>query len=423
MGKVLIPSALLAGYAVLLVGSDVLERHLIPEVSIGWRHALLTVRAALVTVIGCTAVYLLMRRHQRRLTRATEQLSRFLASYRTPKGVLARFDNPHLRHCRDVRKCRRTSCPMYTRPDERCWQIMALRRSDGTDGGPRIPIQRCHRCAVYRAACPDRLTELGEHLNNMMFLLEEEAHQVGHMRAQMAEREKMAAIGQMAAGFAHEVGNPLSSISSIVQVLRRRKNGAPRDEQLELILTHIRRISDTVHRMSSIARPRAERWAPVDVGQLLDEAVQLIRFDPRARSIHVDYRPNGKMPRTRGVADQLQQVFINLLLNSLDAMPDGGTLTVRVQRRRGAITVRIQDTGCGIPSALHHRIFEPFFSSKPAGRGTGLGLTVSRGIVKKHGGTLSFDSTPNVGSAFTVLIPIANKTAELFHEPNHHPAR
>lgn len=295
---------------------------------------------------------------------------------------------------------------MYKADHGRCWQEVALRQGHSDYDTPEVSIQQCHECEVYRTACPDRLTELGESFNNLMFLLEEEANQVGSMRAQMVEKEKMVAIGQMASGIAHEVCNPLSSISSIVQMLKRTGTNEPGTEELELIETHIRRITTTVRQMVSLARPSELRWQKADIGDILEEAIRLIKFDRRAKNVEVVFIPPDTLPLTYVLSGQLEQVFINLSLNALDAMPDGGKLTITTKKDHGSIVVEVEDTGSGIEIELGRRIFEPFFTTKEPGHGTGLGLAVSYSIVRKHGGSLDFESTPHKGTVFRVEIPI-----------------
>ncbi len=395
--------------AVFFVLGDVLERHCFPDLSTSWHHGSLTLRAALVAITACLVVYFWMRRHQRDLSATAEQLTRRLEFFSENAVPTGRFENPHLVHCREVLKCEHADCPMYDSPGERCWQVMALSGAAREQESQAGQIHFCHECAVYRLSCPDKLTELGESFNNLMFLLEEEADKVGQMRAQMVEKEKMAAIGQIASGIAHEIGNPLSSISSIVQMLKRSRANGSVSEQLDLIQTHIQRISAIVRQLVSLARPTVERWELADVRQILDETIRLIGFDHRARKVEIDYEPPESLPPTYGLAGELQQVFINLTLNALDAMPDGGRLTIRAGRRRGAIVIRVQDNGCGIPADKGQRIFEPFFTTKEPGEGTGLGLAVSYGIVQKHGGTIDFTSEPDKGTEFVVRIPILEK--------------
>jgi signal transduction histidine kinase len=249
-----------------------------------------------------------------------------------------------------------------------------------------------------------------------MFLLEEESKDLGRMRAQMVEKEKMVAIGQMATGVAHEVSNPLSSISSVVQMLKRNGAGKAPSEQLELIESNIRRISGTVRQLVSLARPGPDQWEEVDLAGTLAEAVQLVRFDRRARNIEIDFEEPTGLPATFAMPGQLQQVFINLALNALDAMEKtGGKLHVWTQARRQEIVVGISDTGCGIEADVGRRIFEPFFTTKEAGRGTGLGLAVSYGIVRKHGGDIEYQSEPGEGTTFTVTLPVLSKPPDASH--------
>jgi len=392
----------LCTFAVLFVGWEVIQRYFLSDISIGMKHFLLTVHAGVVTVVTSTIVYLVMHRQQRELAGTADQISGLLEAYRADATTRGRFHNPHLLHCREVFDCDRSDCPMYHATGERCWQTITLRAAWRGPDAPPPPMQQCHACEVFQRSCPDSLTKLGESFNNLMFLLEEEAAQIGRMRAQMVEKEKMVAIGQMASGIAHEIGNPLSSISSIVQMLKRYGAEAPVTEQLELIQTHIQRISTTVRQLGSLARPSPQRWDKASIGTILDDAVRLISFDRRARNVKIDLRCPKPLPQTYAHRGRLQQVFINLLLNALDAMPGGGKLLVSAKHVGGIIRVEVCDNGCGIAVAAGRRVFEPFFTTKEPGHGTGLGLSVSYGIVREHGGTIDFDSRPDQGTTFTV---------------------
>ncbi len=401
--------AALSTLAALFVGGEVIERTFFPSMSIGWKHALLTVRAGVVTILCCGVVYWVMRRQQQRLASTAGQLCRLLESYKTNGAGTQRFTNPHLVHCREVLNCTKSDCAMFGAPGERCWQVMALSSAPSGGREPITRIEECHNCPVYRGCCPDELTALGESFNNLMFLLEEEAATVDRMRAQLVEKQKMAAIGQIGAGVAHEVRNPLSSISSVVQMLKR--SGAANDvtSQLDVIESHIERITATVRQLIGMSRPAVERWERVNVGDILHEVVRLIQFDPRTSKVSLRFTPPQKLPTTYGLAGQLQQLFINLLLNALDAMPDGGRLTVRAQQKMRKIVVSIEDTGRGIAPQIGRRVFEPFFTTKEPGQGAGLGLAVSYNVIEKHGGQIGFDSVPGGGTTFTVELPILNR--------------
>ncbi len=402
----LIAIAALVLMASFMVGAEVIQRVYFPGSSVAVRHAVLTSQALVLMLATFLAVYLVMRKQQQALTHTAEQLTRVLESYQTTRSAPARFENPHLVHCQDVFDCERSDCPMHDAPGGRCWQAMALRHATRDDVSLATALQHCLSCEVYRRSCPDVLTELGESFNNLMFLLEEEARKVGRMRQHLFEKEKMVAIGQIASGIAHEIGNPLSSISSIAQMLKRGKSDSPMNGQIDLIEKHIQRISVIVRQLGKLAHPGVERWEPVDVVQTLDEAVRLISFDRRARGVGIRFEPPPPLPVTYGIRGQLQQVFINLLLNALDAMPDGGTLNISAGVSGRTLEFRFEDTGSGIDPAVGRRVFEPFFTTKDPGRGTGLGLAVSYGIIQKHGGSIDFDSKPGEGTIMIVQIPV-----------------
>ena len=232
------------------------------------------------------------------------------------------------------------------------------------------------------------------------------------MRAQIVEKQKMAAIGQIAAGVAHEVCNPLSSISSVIQMLRRDERNARYSEQFNLIDMHIERISTVVRQLINMARPGSNQFQPIDMRSVLEGAVRIVSFDKRAQNINVAFEESEVPLRTYGLPDQIQQAVINLLFNALDAMPNGGTLTLRAISRGNRIVVEVEDTGCGIAKEVGRRVFEPFFTTKDPGRGTGLGLAVTYGVIQKHGGTIDFTSTPGNGTLFTFEIPILDKSPD-----------
>jgi len=410
--RVLLALSLLFGCVGLFVGADVIERHVFPEMPTAWRHGLLALRATMVTGIGLLIVYAVMKRHQERIGAAAELLARRLEAFRSNSTSAARFENPHRVHCREVLDCQRTECPMFNATEPPCWQVVALSKMARDGRPPNRTVQQCHVCKVYRVSCPDGLTKLGESFNSLLFMLEEEAEQVRRMHAQMVEKEKIVAMGQLAAGIAHEIGNPLSSISSIVQMLKRRPSSDTNPQQLDLIQKHIQRISTTVRQLAGLAHPATERWEWVDPTTTLEEAVNLVAFDRRARRVKIAREVPAALPNTYVLRGQLQQVFINLLLNAFDAMEGGGLLKVRAKTRSRSIAFEFEDTGCGIPPEIGRRIFEPFFTTKEQGRGTGMGLAVSYGIVQKHGGTLDFMPRPGGGTVFRVEIPVTDRLPE-----------
>jgi signal transduction histidine kinase len=413
----------MAVFAILFVAADIVERQMLPALSTGFRHLLLTLRAAAVTAAASIIVYLFMQRQQTLLSRTAEQIAGLLEAYDSSSSSKLRFGNAQRVHCREVLRCKRTDCPMYNLPGERCWQHIGLGRVSRGEGTTIIDIHHCHECEVYRRACPDTLTRLGESFNNLMFLLEQEAAEVGRYRNQLLEKEKMVAVGRMAAGIAHEVGNPLSSISSIVQRVKRRQNNEMLGEQLDLINTHINRISHTVRQLSNLARPAPTNWERVDIGRILEEVVSLVVFDGRASNASVEFVRHEGLSSTFVLRDQLLQVFINLALNAFDAMPTHGRLSISTAQINGTIVIDFKDNGCGISAETGRRVFEPFFTTKEPGRGTGLGLSVSYGIIQKHGGRIEMESQEGEGSTFTVKLPVLHKDPDRENGKAQNPAR
>ena len=420
--RFLIPLVVLASFSALFVGAEVVQSHLLPDISIGMRHLLLTIRAAVVTVVVSALVFWVMLRQQKRLAATATQLTRLLEAYQQRPEAPGRFENPSLFHCREVLACERKECPMYSAPGQRCWQVMALHGPGNGKVKPLVTLKQCQECEVYQLSCPNEMAELGEGLNNLLYLLEQGAGQIGDLRNQVLEKQKMAAIGQIAAGVAHEICNPLSSISSVVQMLRRDKNGAPRHDQLDVIDTHIQRISGVVRQLTELARPGADTWTQVDIGRLLDQAVRLVQFNPRARAATIDCHHPADLPLIFGKPMQLQQMIIHLALNALDAMPSGGILTLEAGASEEEIHIQVRDTGCGIAEDVGRRIFEPYYTTKEPGQGTGMGLAVCYGIIQEHGGTIDFSSSLGEGTVFTVTLPISERSLREHDRTEHRAA-
>ena len=408
----LAPLGLLALFASLFVGLEIAERHLFPHISIGAKHASLTLSALLVTALTGFTVFLVMRRHQRRLADTAQTITDLIHSYTADRSHPVRYENPNIAH-NPARQSTDASCSIHDAPGQRCWQVVLLRSGDHETGDPTGTIEQCHDCPVYQNARPDRLTELGESFNDLMFLLEEEANKVGTMRAQLLEKEKMVAIGQMAAGIAHEVCNPLSSISSVVQMLKRARSTSPQTKELEMIETHIQRISTIVRQMVTLSRPNEAKWERAEIDKILDDTLHLIQFDERARNVTIQSDIEEGLPAIRVINGNLGQVFLNLSLNALDAMPGGGKLTFRAWRADDKIIATISDTGEGIDPGIGRRVFEPFFTTKEPGRGTGLGLAVTYSIIRKHDGDIEFHDNPDGGTVFTVTLPVLKEKAEV----------
>jgi hypothetical protein len=232
---------------------------------------------------------------------------------------------------------------------------------------------------------------------------------------ELQRREHLASIGLLASGIAHEVNTPLTGISSYAQILM--QDRSPDDPAYPIL----RKIEQQAFRAAGIAssllnfsRQREGDHQELDVAGMVGETLELFEPHLRGRRIDLTQRLDDRLPRIRGNRGRLQQVLMNLLLNAVDAMPDGGTVTVLAGSEADRVRIEVRDTGVGIAAEHLEKIYDPFFTTKPRGRGTGLGLSVSYGIVKEHAGTLSVESNPGEGSRFTVSLPVADEARRAF---------
>ena len=223
------------------------------------------------------------------------------------------------------------------------------------------------------------------------------------LHEQIVRSERLAAAGLLAAGVAHEVGNPLTCISSLAQFLMARASDPAMREGLENIEVHVDRISRIVQDLTRLTRPAPATLREASVGNLVDTAVNLARHNPAVRRMKMDSAVDPALPAVRVAPDHLVQVFLNLILNAADS---GGHLTIRAVRTGGAIRVIFDDTGCGMTAEEMRRLFDPFHSTKDNETHLGLGLFVSHEIVMQHGGELLVESQPGVGSTVTVVLPM-----------------
>lgn len=254
----------------------------------------------------------------------------------------------------------------------------------------------------------DEIGVLAEAFNRMSDRVAGDIEQLQVINDGLIRTEKLATAGVLAAGVAHEVNNPLASISSLAQTLQKRAADAADRETLETILGEISRISSILRDLTDFARAPEPRRAPCDLNRIVEASLRLVAVDRRLKRLDVVSELEPDLPSLLLDADQLQQVMLNLLLNAGDSTPEGGRLTVRTRHDRslGAVEVTVTDTGDGIPPDVLRRVFDPFFTTKPPGHGTGLGLSVCYGIVSAHGGQIDIESPPGGGTAVRIRLPI-----------------
>jgi PAS domain S-box-containing protein len=225
-----------------------------------------------------------------------------------------------------------------------------------------------------------------------------------------AEAEKLAAIGRLAAGVAHEINNPLTGVLTFSHLLRDKQNLDAQDKQdLDLIIRETTRAGEIVRGLLDFARERPTAKEPLDLNGVVRQTIRLLGNQKAFQKVTIDEHLAEGLPQIRGDMNQLQQVLLNLSLNACEAMPEGGKLTISTSVEDGKVLMKVTDTGCGIKKEHLDQIFEPFFSTKPVGKGTGLGLSVSYGIVQQHGGTLEVESQVGKGTTFTLALPICDE--------------
>jgi PAS domain S-box-containing protein len=240
-----------------------------------------------------------------------------------------------------------------------------------------------------------------------------------NLEKQLIHAQKMESIGMLAAGLAHEVGNPLTSISSLVQVIQRTTDDEFTKEKLELIKSQITRISKIIRDLVDFSRRSAFEVQLTDVNKNLHDAVEIVRVGKKAKQVSFQESLNRGMPMLRLVPDQIEQVFINILINAVDAINERSAAASAAGKEQAAkmitvtsdiededIVVTIEDTGRGISEEHLPQIFEPFFTTKKVGEGTGLGLWVSYGIIKSFQGNIKADSAEGRGTVFTITLPL-----------------
>ncbi len=227
------------------------------------------------------------------------------------------------------------------------------------------------------------------------------------LQAQLIQSAKMAALGVMAGGIAHEIRNPLGIIFSAAQLLMERKGDRQiQEESARKIFANVIRASKTIENLLRFARPPEDQMGPVNIVDALEESLSLFANQFKVQRIKVKYRWDRPLPIVQGNKNLLQQVFLNIMLNASRFMQEGGEFRVYANHERAEyIRIIFEDTGCGIPPQDLPKIFDPFFTTMPVGRGSGLGLSISYSIIKQHRGDIRVDSEVGSGTTVTILIP------------------
>jgi signal transduction histidine kinase len=234
------------------------------------------------------------------------------------------------------------------------------------------------------------------------------------MATKLTEQDRLAAVQATAAGFAHEIGNRLTSISTSVQLLEReiRKQNLPPNAKIDAffsgVMDEINRMATLLQQMRLLIRPVTLNKELTDFKRLCDEVATREASQYASRGIHLDVEVGSSCPEVMIDTDKMKQVLLHLLNNAVEAMPEGGKITLKCYSAEDALLIELKDTGVGVPADL--KIFEPFTTTKTSG--AGLGLAVCRQIILAHGGSIDYRSTPDAGTVFTARLPLEHHTSE-----------
>ncbi|NWF97851.1 MAG: response regulator [Nitrospirae bacterium] len=396
-----------------------------------------------------------LQNHKEKLEAALDQLSELIIQAETEQSFSVRFENPDLVSCSESLDCKKTTCPCYGQRNIRCWQISGTHCGGEIQGDFAQKLGRCEHCPVYIKATENPIFRIGEHFNNMMNMLEKknkeakEAYEkLKSTQAQVLQQEKMASIGQLAAGIAHEINNPVGFImsnlnslqkymtrlgefiniqneansqlisegasSEIIKNIQEKKKSLKIDFILEdsnnLIkesLDGADRVKHIVQDLKSFSRIDEAEFKMANINEGIESTINIVWNELKYKArLNKEY---GDIPLTKCNPGQLNQVFMNILVNAAQAIEKKGEITVKTWANDGYINIEISDTGCGIPEDKIGRIFEPFFTTKEVGKGTGLGLSIAYDIINKHKGFISVDSEAGKGTTFTIQIPIVDQ--------------
>lgn len=228
-------------------------------------------------------------------------------------------------------------------------------------------------------------------------------------QSQLAEYEKYAALAQLALGAAHEINNPLLGMLSHLELELKEAGDPERRAEIEQCIAGAKRISATLRGLVNYARPTPPILSRINLARLVADTIVFIEHQPMLRNKNLVNEVPANLPPIRADANQLSQVFMNLLLNAAEATPEGGSITIAANRLTyvDSIEIRVTDTGSGIPPEVIPNVFKPFFTTKK-GKGTGLGLSISHAYVRSHNGEIRIDSVVNFGTTVTITLPLRN---------------
>ncbi len=259
----------------------------------------------------------------------------------------------------------------------------------------------------------DEIGMLSNSFNEMAGELKERESSLKAAQDALVQSEKMAAIGTLSAGLAHEVKNPLSAVLGYAQ-LSKRKLDQPEAllKNLDIIEHETKRCNEIISNLMQFSRQEKGEFVQIAVNEVVSKSMTIVDHQLSLKNVRIESELADDIPQITGNANQLQQVLMNLMINAQHAIgDDGGTITLATFVRDESVTITVSDTGPGVPAEIRAKIFEPFFTTKPAGQGTGLGLSVTYGIIKDHGGEITVERADTGGAKFVIILPLQAETA------------
>ncbi|MBI4681676.1 MAG: PAS domain S-box protein [Nitrospirae bacterium] len=393
-------------------------------------------------------------KNREKLQTALNEISDLIQNVTTRTDTSIRLDNPHLKPCYKIKNCGKKDCPCYGKEATRCWQVAGTYCGGQVQGAFAQKYGNCSACEVYKEATSDPIYQIGEQFNNMMHVLEVRSSELENAyselkatQAQILQREKMASIGQLAAGVAHEINNPMGFITSNLGTLDKYIHkftdyidaqtealASFESEEVKAKLKDIRkklkldyvledigklieesqegadRVKKIVQNLKTFSRVDQAENKPADINECIESTLNIVWNELKYKTtVEKEY---GKLPLLKCYPQQLNQVFMNLLVNAAQAIEKQGVIRIKTWNGDGSINISISDTGSGIPEDKLSKIFDPFFTTKPVGQGTGLGLSITYDIIKKHQGEISVESEVGKGTVFNLRIPVTEDKQE-----------
>ena len=379
---------------------------------------------------------------------ALESISEKMQQVLVEKDFETRFENDQIPECSIEMNCQKEDCPCYGKGQIRCWQIAGTFCGGATQGKFIEKYHKCSECPVFKKAGAGYRLQIGEHFNNMMALLSQK-HQnlrnayenLQNSQQQIVQQEKMASIGQLSAGIAHEINNPVgyvsSNLTSLQKYFKRLKefialqaevitayeqgiepiniNVERRRLKIDYILEDIEdvtkesqdgceRVRSIVRDLKSFARSDEDKPEIADLHEVIDTTINVIWNEIKYKAkVEKKY---GELPKINCFASKLSQVFMNLIVNASHAIEKEGIITITTWAADNSVFVAIHDNGSGVPPENLKKIFSAFFTTKAKGKGTGLGLSICKEIIEKHNGNITVESVVGEGTTFTIQLKV-----------------